>query len=91
MSNKIKDAMVDHPSHYKSENGMEVIDVINAFTSDLKGYKAVYTANVIKYILRWPKKNGLQDLKKAKWYLDHLIKMYAKEIARREMNEKESN
>ena len=30
-----KDVMVSHPSHYKSKNGMEVIDVIEAFTSDL--------------------------------------------------------
>lgn len=89
MSDKYNnDVMVNHPSHYKSESGLEVIDVINAFTSDLKGYKAVYTANVIKYICRWNKKNGLQDLMKAKWYLDHLIKMYQKEQNRKE---KESN
>lgn len=78
------DVMVEHPSHYQSESGLEVIDVINAFTSELKGYKAVYTGNVIKYICRWFKKNGLQDLKKAKWYLDHLIKMYEKECERHE-------
>ena len=32
-----KDRMVSHPNHYISETGMEVIDVIEAFTSDLKG------------------------------------------------------
>ena len=65
--------MVNHPSHYKSNYGIEVIDVIEAFTEDLKGVEAVSTANVIKYICRWKKKNGLEDLKKAQWYLDHLI------------------
>lgn len=35
-----KDVMVSHPSHYKSKNGMEVIDVIEAFTSELKGVEA---------------------------------------------------
>lgn len=30
--------------------------------------------NVLKYIYRWKEKNGIQDLKKAKWYLTDLIK-----------------
>lgn len=67
------DPMVSHPSHYQSETGLEVIDVIEAFTFDLKGIEATDTGNVIKYICRWKGKNGLQDLKKAKWYLEHLI------------------
>lgn len=67
------DVMVDHPSHYQSESGLEAIDVIEAFTADLKGYEAVDTANTLKYMLRWKKKNGLQDLKKARWYLNRLI------------------
>lgn len=66
--------MINHPDHYKSPCGLEVIDVIWAFTTDLKGMEAVCTANVIKYILRWKHKNGLEDLKKARWYLDYLIK-----------------
>ena len=67
------DRMVSHPEHYKSETGLEVIDVIEAFTFDLKGVEATDTGNVLKYICRWKKKNGLQDLKKAMWYLQHLI------------------
>ena len=65
--------MVNHPSHYKAKNGMEVIDVIEAFTANLEGYKATHTGNVIKYICRWKEKNGLEDLKKAQWYLNRLI------------------
>lgn len=67
------DNMVSHPSHYISNDGMEVIDVIRNFTEDLRGIKAVCTANVLKYVLRWNKKNGLQDLEKAMWYLQYLI------------------
>lgn len=65
--------MVNHPPHYISETGLEVIDVIEAFTFDLKGIEATDTGNVIKYICRWKQKNGIQDLEKAKWYIDHLI------------------
>lgn len=67
------DKMVSHPSHYQSETGLEVIDVIEAFTFDLKGIEATDTGNILKYMCRWKQKNGLQDLKKARWYLDHLI------------------
>ena len=69
-----KDIMVNHPNHYQSETGLEVIDVIEAFTFDLKGIEATDTGNVLKYMCRWKAKNGLQDLKKAHWYLEHLIK-----------------
>jgi hypothetical protein len=67
------DNMVNHPSHYQSETGMEAIDVIEAFTFDLKGVEAFDTGNILKYICRWKNKNGLEDLKKAQWYLNHLI------------------
>ena len=67
------DKMVSRPPHYQSETGLEVIDVIEAFTFDLKGIEAVDTAQVIKYICRWKHKNGIQDLENAMWYLQHLI------------------
>lgn len=75
---EIKD-MVNHPQHYVSESGIEVINVIEAFTSNLKGIEATDTGNIIKYILRWKNKNGLEDLKKAQWYLNHLINIVEKE------------
>ena len=74
MASKKIDPMVEHPSHYQSETGLEVIDVIEAFTFDLYGVEAVTTGNVLKYICRWKKKNGLQDLRKCQWYLNRLIK-----------------
>ena len=73
------DNMVSHPNHYQSDSGLEVIDVIKAFTSNLTGFEAVATANVIKYICRWKKKNGIEDLEKAKQYLEFLIDDIKKE------------
>ncbi len=70
---KIKKDIVDHPDHYMSETGLEVIDVIEAFTFDMKGIEATDTGNIIKYACRWKKKNGIQDLEKLMWYVQHLI------------------
>lgn len=70
--------MVIEPPHYQTKYGLETITVIEAFTDDLKGMEAVDTGNIIKYVCRWKKKNGLQDLEKAAWYLEHLIN-YVKE------------
>lgn len=67
------DNMVSHPQHYMSENGVECIDAIAAATEGLSGMDAVDTGQVIKYMWRWKKKNGLQDLEKAMWYLHDLI------------------
>lgn len=66
--------MVNNPDHYQTKNGLEAITVIEAFTEGLEGIEACDTGNVIKYILRWKKKNGIEDLEKTKWYLEHLIK-----------------
>lgn len=60
------------PSHY-NQGGIEVWDVISAFTKDLDGAEAFYAGNVIKYVLRWNHKNGIEDLEKAKVYIDRLI------------------
>ena len=78
MSYETNDKMVSHPDHYKSGK-YEVIDIIDEFCKDLTGTEAVCTANAIKYILRWKKKNGVQDLKKAVWYLTHLIETFTNE------------
>lgn len=68
-----EDKMVSHPEHYMSKTGMEVIDVIEAFTDELKGVEATDTGYIIKYACRWKKKNGIQDLEKILWYTQHLI------------------
>lgn len=71
---------VEHPSHYTS-GGIECIDAMKAM---LAGYEQAKVATkfywhflsgqVLKYLWRWPLKDRpLQDLKKARWYLDRLI------------------
>ena len=86
---EIKDEMVTRPPHYQSESGLEVIDVIEAFTTNLNGIEATDTGNIIKYMCRWKSKNGLQDLRKAAWYLEHLISK-VEEQEEEELFEKEN-
>ena len=86
---EIKDEMVTHPPHYQSESGLEVIDVIEAYTTNLNGIEATDTGNIIKYMCRWKSKNGLQDLRKAAWYLEHLISK-VEEQEEEELFEKEN-
>ena len=64
---------IKNPSHYASDKGFEVFDVQEAFIHELKGMAASYWCNIVKYILRFQKKNGVEDLKKAKYYLEKLI------------------
>lgn len=72
MSDIIHDP-VNSPSHYCKGEGIECIDAIDAAISDLSGSEAHYTATALAYLWRWRSKNGAQDLKKARWYLDRLI------------------
>ena len=65
--------MVNHPSHY-TQGGIECIDALKAATVSKTGIEAVCTANVIKYLWRYEEKNGIEDVKKARWYIDRLIK-----------------
>ena len=64
---------VNHPHHYQGKGGMEVLDVIEAFTDGLNGIEATDTGNILKYACRWKKKNGIEDLKKLVYYANHLI------------------
>lgn len=73
MDEPLEADMVNHPPHYQSKSGLEVIDVIAAFTDGLNGVEASTTANIIKYACRWKKKNGVEDLKKIVWYANYLI------------------
>ena len=66
--------MVNHPTHYQTKHGLEAITVIEDFTDGLNGIEACDTGNALKYMMRWHKKNGIEDVKKAKWYIEHLIK-----------------
>ena len=64
---------VNHPAHYTA-GGVECIDAIRAaLTCQTDPYAAWLTGQVIKYLWRWPMKNGVEDLEKARFYLDRLI------------------
>lgn len=63
---------VNHPSHY-TQGGVECIDAMEAATVNKSGAEAVCTSNVIRYLWRYESKNGLEDVKKAQWYLNRLI------------------
>ena len=62
-----------NPKHYKSAKGLECIDCIEGVVEGLTGIEATDTGNIIKYIWRWKNKDGVNDLKKAQWYINHLI------------------
>lgn len=63
---------VNHPSHY-TQGRVEVIDVIEDATSGSDGFEGYCLGNVVKYVLRYRSKNGVEDLRKARWYIDKLI------------------
>ena len=64
---------VNKPSHYQGSKGLEGIEVIDNFIGNLPGKAAWCWGNAIKYLLRFQKKNGIEDLKKARKNLDWLI------------------
>ena len=66
-----------NPSHYKFGNteAMDFVDAVLKY-GKFKAYQAHYVFNDIKYLVRAPRKNGLEDLKKAKWNLDRLIEKW---------------
>lgn len=64
--------MVNHPPHY-TKGGVECIDAIAAATAGKTGIQAVCVANVFKYLYRYEEKNGVEDVRKARWYLDRLL------------------
>lgn len=68
---------INHPAHYTA-GGIECIDALAAATEGLRGIEAVCTANAIKYLWRWKRKNGVEDLQKAIWYTERLIKALEK-------------
>lgn len=71
LSELIED-VVNHPSHY-TQGKVECIDAIESACINKQGIEAVCVANVIKYLWRYENKNGVEDVKKAKWYLERLI------------------
>jgi hypothetical protein len=66
-----------NPNHYK-QGGIESIDAIKAFMSE-EAFKGFLKGNCQKYLFRYEKKNGIEDLRKCQWYLDRLVQELKKE------------
>lgn len=60
-----------NPNHYKT-GGIETIDYLKAKLSE-EAFEGFLAGNVLKYVSRYNDKNGVEDLKKANWYLARLI------------------
>jgi hypothetical protein len=63
---------VNHPDHYNK--GIETIDYIESWNMNFA------QGNVVKYVSRYAMKGGLEDLKKAQWYLERLIELEEKNV-----------
>jgi len=63
--------MVNHPPHY-NQGGIECIEAIEASLT-VEGFRAYLKGNILKYLWRYEQKNGIEDSKKAQWYLNLLI------------------
>lgn len=64
---------VNNPAHYTA-GSIECIDAIKASMTK-EQFEGFCKGNVLKYVWRYERKNGLEDLEKAEWYLDKLIKL----------------
>lgn len=65
-----------NPSHYQGNN-IECIDYIIEVLGE-EGTIAYCQGNVTKYLHRWKMKNGLEDLKKAQWYINKMVELETK-------------
>ena len=62
---------VKHPAHYTSTM-IETIEIIQDKLTP-EAFEGFCIGNVLKYLTRYRQKNGVEDLKKASWYLDKII------------------
>jgi hypothetical protein len=76
---------VNKPRHYMlfEEQGIEVRDVIEKLVGKFEltslGYPYMFVSDYVQmmqYLMRFQDKNGVEDLKKARWYLDKMIEVY---------------
>ncbi|MCG1785218.1 DUF3310 domain-containing protein [Staphylococcus epidermidis] len=72
---KTLDEKVNHPSHY-TYGDIEIIEFIEQVTKDYKPELAFAIGNAIKYISRANRKNGKEDLDKARWYLNRAFEKW---------------
>ena len=74
---KLQTDNVNHPKHYETGN-FECIDVM-VETQGVDAVKSFCLCNAFKYIYRTSRKNGLEDVKKAQWYLAKYVELEEKQ------------
>ena len=66
---------VNHPSHYEANTSIECIEAMELMF-DFYDVQQFCLCNAFKYIWRHKHKNGLEDLDKAQWYINHAVQLY---------------
>ena len=66
---------VNHPSHYEASTSIECIEAMELMF-DFYDVQQFCLCNAFKYIWRHKYKNGLEDLDKAQWYINHAVQLY---------------
>ena len=69
--------VVNHPSHYETGK-FECFDVMREIYGDAV-VKNFSLCNAFKYLYRYSRKNGIEDIRKAKWYIDHFLEIVDEE------------
>ncbi len=70
---KDKEDVVNHPSHYETGK-FECFDVMREVFGD-EAVQDFCKCNAFKYLYRHTRKNGVEDIRKAKWYIDHYVQI----------------
>ena len=73
----VKPDPVNSPTHYTHGGDIECIDAIDAMLGHELSL-AYYQASVVKYLWRWKYKGGVESLRKARWFLERMIKTEVK-------------
>jgi hypothetical protein len=75
--------VVDRPKHYMLQEGLEVRDVLKLLVDKIYDQgspaEALFISDYVQlmqYLMRFMDKNGVEDLKKARYYLDEMIEAY---------------
>ena len=76
---KVRQDSINSPNHY-ADSTIECIDAMEAMMTP-EQFIGYLRGNVFKYQWRYEKKNGIEDLKKAQWYLERLTKKVAEKNA----------
>lgn len=78
-SNDYTQEELKNTQRYKTQSGKQLFDVLEDDLLTYEELRGFYKANIYKYTHRYKEKNGIEDLKKVKVYVDQLIKLEEKQ------------